>query len=124
MFSDNGSSSSSGSGNSSGELGNEGSSHLAGEGGIEMEIIVDTREDPPEKVTESSLPVRVEYEWVAVDVKTQYSLFKWSWLLNSWLKCIRVFERGTSLDIVSLEQVNVVQCVCPMYMCHFSQLHM
>jgi len=68
-------------------------------------------------------------------VRTQYSLFKWSRLLNSWLKCISVFEKGTSPDITSLEPMNVVECVCHgqgdaeegffyVYMCHFSQLHM
>jgi len=49
--------------------------------------------------------------------------------------CIRFFYKDTSLDIVSLERDNVVECVCHdqgeaekgffyMYMRHFSQLHM
>jgi len=45
MYSDSCSSSSLGSGSRSGESGNKGSGHLASEGGIEMEIIPDTRED-------------------------------------------------------------------------------
>jgi len=72
---------------------------------------------------------------VALDVRMQYSLFRWSRLLNSWLGCVPILEKGTSPDIVSLEWVNVVEYVCHdqgeaekgffyMYVCHFSQLHM
>jgi len=68
-----------------------------------MEVILDTREDPPKEVTESSLPAKAGYEWVVIDVRTQYSFFRWSRLRRLWLKCIPVFEKGTSQDIVSLE---------------------
>jgi len=77
-----------------------------------MEVIPDIREDPPEEVVENNLSAKTRYEWVVVDVRTQYSLFRWSWLLNMWLKCIPAFERGTSPNIVSLERVSVVVCVC------------
>jgi len=71
---------------------------------------------------------------VAEDVRTQYLLFRWSRLLKSWLNCILIFERGARKDIVALERVSVVDCVCHgqegdtekffyMYMCHFSQLY-
>jgi len=61
-------------------------------------------------------------------------LFRWSWLLKSRLRCVRVFERDASLKILSLERVSAVDCVCHeqeqagegffyMYMCQFLQLH-
>jgi len=59
-------------------------------------------------VAKSSLLARGRYGWVARDVRTQYSLFKWSQLLESWLMCIRVLERGVSSYIISLEHVSGV----------------
>jgi len=71
----------------------------------------------------------------AADVRNQSSLFRWSRLLNSWLKCTPVISKGVSGDIVSLERVSVIDRECHgqegatekffyMYMCLFSQLHM
>ena len=110
---------------------NKGSGYFFDEGGVQMEVIPETREDPLEEVAEISLPTKVGYEWVATYMRTQHSLFRWSWLLSSWLKCIPIFEKGISLDIVSLERVSVVECVCHgqgdaeegffyVNMCHFS----
>jgi len=42
-----------------------------------METIVEVREDPPEELVESNWPVKAGYEWVATDVRTQYSIFRW-----------------------------------------------
>jgi len=111
------------------------SGQLAGEGGIPMEVTIETREDPTEEIAESNLPVKARYEWVVVDVRTQYSLFRWSCILNAWLNCVPVLDRGTRRTIVSLEIVITIDFVCHgqegatkgffyMYMCHFSQLHM
>ena len=61
-------------------------------------------------------------------------LFWWSRLLKLWLNCIPIFERGVRKDIMALERVSAVDCVCHgqegatdeffyMYMCHFSQLY-
>jgi len=61
---------------------------LVGVGRIPMETITETREDPPEEVAESSWLAKARYEWVAEDVRTQHSLFRWSRLLKSWLNCI------------------------------------
>jgi len=47
-------------------------------GRIPMERVVEVREDPPEELAESSWPAKVGYEWVATDVRTQQSLFRWS----------------------------------------------
>ncbi|QCD79167.1 hypothetical protein DEO72_LG1g2806 [Vigna unguiculata] len=105
-----------------------------GEGRIPMKVTIETREDPPEQITKSSLPTRAGYKWVAEDVRMQHSLFRWSWLLKSWLNCIHVFERGVWRDIVALERVSAIGCVCHgqegasekffyMYMCHFLQLY-
>jgi len=45
-------------------------------------------------------------------VRNQYLLFRWSWLLESSLRCVRVFERDASLETVSLEQlVSLTVCV-------------
>jgi len=60
--SDNDSTCTSRSGRRSEELGNEGSDHVAGEGGFPMEVIPETRVDLPEEVAESSLPAKVRYE--------------------------------------------------------------
>jgi len=99
-----------------------------------METTTEVREDPPEELAESNWPVKAEYGWVAKDVRTQYSLFQWSQLLKSWLNCIPIFERGARKDIVALEMVSAVDCVCHgregateeffyVYICHFSQLY-
>jgi len=66
----------------------------------------------PEELAESSLPARVGYKWVAEDVWTRYSLFRWSCLLKSWLNCILVLERNISQDIMALERVSAIDCVC------------
>jgi len=105
------------------------------EGRIPMETITEVWEDPPEEIAESSWPAKVGYDWVAADVRNQSSLFKWSRLLNSWMNCTSVIRMDVDRDIVSLERVSVVECVCHgqegmankffyIYMCHFSQLHM
>ena len=68
-------------------------------------------------------------------MRTQYSLFIWSRILNSWLNYILILEKDVSPNVVSLEWVNVVEYVCHdqegakdgffcMYMCHFSKLYM
>ncbi|QCD79098.1 hypothetical protein DEO72_LG1g2737 [Vigna unguiculata] len=77
-----------------------------------MEVTVEIREDPPEEIAKSSLPARAKYRWVAEDVQTQHSLFRWSRVLKSWLNCIPVFERGARRNIVALERVNAIDCVC------------
>jgi len=79
--SDNVSSSDSGSGSERSMY--EGSGQLAGERGIPMEVIVETREDLAKEIAESSLPAKARYEWVATDMRTQYSLFRWSRILNA-----------------------------------------
>jgi len=107
---------------------------LGGEGRIPMETTTKIREDLLKELAESNWPVKAGYRWVAEDVRTQYSLFRWSWLLKSWLNCIPIFERGVRKDTVALERVKVVDCVCHsqegavekfvyMYMWHFSQLY-
>ncbi|QCD86570.1 hypothetical protein DEO72_LG3g1094 [Vigna unguiculata] len=99
-----------------------------------MEVTTEIREDPSEEIAESSLSARAGYGWVAEDVRTQHSLFIWSQLLKSWLNCIPVLERSVWRDIVALERVNAIDCVCHghegaseeffyMYMCDFSQLY-
>jgi len=112
MSSDSDSMSSSGSGSESGRFGDEGSGHLASERGIPMEVTLETRVDRTKEVAENDLPEIVGYEWVAANVRTQYSLFRWSRILNAWLNCVPVLERGTRPNIVSLERVSVVECVC------------
>jgi len=103
-------------------------------GRIPMERVVEVKEDPPEELAESNWPAKTRHEWVAADVRTQYSLFSWSCLLRSWLNCTPIFEKGAQRDIVAPERVTVVECVCHgregsveeffyMYMYHFSQLH-
>jgi len=59
-----------------------------------MEVTTKTREDPQEEIAESSLSARARYGWVAGYERTQHYLFKWSWLLKSWLNCIPIFERN------------------------------
>jgi len=63
-------------------------------GGIPMERVVEVREDPPEELAESNWPAKAEYEWVAANVRTQRSLFRWSRLFRSWLNCTHIFEKG------------------------------
>ena len=103
-------------------------------GRIPMEMVVEIREDPPEELAKSNWPAKTGYEWVAADVRTQRSLFRWSRLLKSWLNCTPIFEKGAQRDIIAPERVTAVECVCHgregaveeffyMYMCHFSQLH-
>ena len=52
---------------------------------IPLERVVEIGEDPPEELAESNWPAKTRYEWVAVDVRTQRLLFRWSRLLKSWL---------------------------------------
>jgi len=63
---------------------------MSGEGGIQMEVIFYVREDPAKEVAKNNMLTKARYEWVALNVRTQYSLFKCSWLLNSWLGCIPI----------------------------------
>jgi len=115
-------------------LGGEDTSSGVVTSGMPMEVVREVREDPPEELEESNWPTKGGYGWVAVDVRDQSSLFRWSRLLNSWLNCTAVMSKGVSGEIVSLERVSVVDWVCHgqegatekffcMYMCHFSQLH-
>ncbi|QCE04571.1 hypothetical protein DEO72_LG8g2607 [Vigna unguiculata] len=99
--------------------------------GIPLETVRQVREDPLEELAESNWPAKGGYEWVAVDVRNQSSLFRWSRLLNSWLNCTPVITKGISGSIVSLERVSSIDRVCHgqegatekyIYMCHFSQL--
>jgi len=83
MSSDSHSVSTSSSDSGSGQSGGEGSGQLGGEGIILMEITVESREDPLEELAKNSLPAKARYGWVAEDVRTQYSLFRWSRLLKS-----------------------------------------
>ncbi|QCD87419.1 hypothetical protein DEO72_LG3g1955 [Vigna unguiculata] len=103
-------------------------------GRIQMETVTELREDPLEEIAESSWLAKAGYDWVAVDVRNQSSLFRWSRLLNSWLNCTPIIARGVDRGIVSLERVSAVERVCHgqegavdkifyMYMCHFLQLH-
>jgi len=101
---------------------------------IPLERVVEIGEDPPEELAESNWPAKTRYEWVAANVRTQRSLFRWSRLLKSWLNCTPFFEKGARRDIIAPERVTTVECMCHgqegaaeeffyMYMCHFSQLH-
>jgi len=81
-------------------------------GRIPMERTVDVKEDLLEELVESSWPAKVGYEWVAADVRTQYSIFRWSRLLKSWLNCTPIFEKGARRDTVVPERVSVIECVC------------
>jgi len=105
-----------------------------GMGRIPMETVSEVREDPLEEIAESNWSAKAGYKYVTEDVQTQHSFFKWSRLLKSWLNCIPILERNISRDIVALERVSGVDCVCHgqegttegffyMYMCQFSQLH-
>jgi len=103
-------------------------------GRIPVERVVEIRKDPPEELTESNWPAKTGYKWVATDVQTQRSLFRWSRLLKLWLNCTPIFEKGARRDIIAPERVTALECACHgregateeffyMYMCHFSQLH-
>jgi len=81
-------------------------------GRIPIERVVEVREDPPKELAESSWPAKTGYEWMAADVRTQQSLFRWSHLLKSWLNCTPIFEKGAQRDIVVPERVTAVECVC------------
>ena len=98
---------------------------------IPMERVVENREDPPQELVESNWPAKTRYKWVAEDVQTQRSYFRWSRLLKSWLNCTPIFEKGARRDIIAPERVIVVEFVCHgregaaeeffyMYMCHLS----
>jgi len=120
-------------------FGGDGSSHsdggtMVGTGRIPMETVTEVREDPPKEIVESNWSAKSGYQWVTQDVRTQHSLFRWSRLLKPWLNYVPILERNISHDIVALERVSVVNCVCHgqeeaaegffyMYMCHFSQLY-
>ena len=112
MSSDNDSVSSFDSGSGSGRSGDEGSGQLANEGGIPIEVIVEKREDLAEEIAESSLSAKAGYKWVVVNVRTQYSLFRRSCILNVWLNCVSILERGPRRSIVCFERVNFVDCIC------------
>jgi len=77
-------------------LHDEGTSSGVVTSGMPMEIVREVREDPPEELEESNWPVKGGYGWVAVDVRDQSSLFRWSRLLNSWLNCTPVISKGVS----------------------------
>jgi len=47
-------------------------------GGIPMETVREVREDPLEELAESNWSAKGGYGWVAVDVRNQSSLFRWS----------------------------------------------
>ncbi|QCD99808.1 hypothetical protein DEO72_LG7g1094 [Vigna unguiculata] len=115
MSNDSDSMPSSGSGSGSGRSRDEDSGHLASERGIPIEVTLQTRMDSTEKVAENELPAKARFEWVAANVWTQYSLFKWSQILNALLNCVLVLERGTRPKLVLLERVSVVKCVCHGY---------
>jgi len=59
-----------------------------------METITKVREDPLEKIAESSWPTKTGYEWVAANFWNQTSLFRWSRLLDSWLNYTHVRREG------------------------------
>jgi len=103
-------------------------------GGMVIEIISDNREDLVEELVENDLSHKGGYKWVSVVVRGQFSLDRWSRILNSLLQSFCVFEKGMPSDIVSLQRVSVIDNVCHgreqydgdffyMYMCHFVQLH-
>jgi len=54
-------------------------------GRISMGRVTKVKEDPLKEITESNWPAKAGYEWVAVNVRNQSSLFRWFRLLNSWL---------------------------------------
>jgi len=58
-------------GTSSGDSGSmsESSGSTSSEKGFHMDVVPDVREDLAKEVAESSLPVKVGYDWVASDVQ-------------------------------------------------------
>ncbi|QCE03316.1 hypothetical protein DEO72_LG8g1340 [Vigna unguiculata] len=76
-------------------------------GRITMETTVEVSEDPLEELAESNWPAKVGYEWVAADVRTQYSIFRWLRLLKSWLNCTPIFEKGAQRDIMVPERLHI-----------------
>jgi len=91
MSSASGSSSSSGPSSRDDNSASGSNSSMDVEGGVQMEVIPEVRKDPPEEVVTNILSAKTGYDWVALDVRTQYSLFRWSRLLNSWLGCVSIF---------------------------------
>ncbi|QCE11367.1 hypothetical protein DEO72_LG10g2600 [Vigna unguiculata] len=131
-LSDSGSDRSRDSGSSRGD--NSDREEVGSVGRIPVERVVEIREDPPEELTERNWLANTGYQWVATNVRTQRSLFRWSRLLKSWLNCTPIFEKGVRRDIIAQERVTAVECACHgregaaeeffyMYMCHFLQLH-
>jgi len=84
----------------------ESTSPVAMVGRIPMETVTEVREEPPKEIVESNWPAKAGYDWVAVDVRNQSSLFRWSCLLNSWLNCTLVIAKCVDRGIMSLEQVS------------------
>jgi len=68
MSSDSSSVSDSGSRDNDSVSGSSGS--MFGEGGVQMKVIFDVREDPAEEVAENSIPTKTRYKWVAPNVRT------------------------------------------------------
>jgi len=95
---------------SSEQLGGSGSSQstssdreqLGGVGRILMETTIEVMEYPPKELAKSNWPTKAGYEWVAMDVRTQYSILWWLQLLKMWLNCTPIFEKGARRDIVDI----------------------
>ncbi|QCD81434.1 hypothetical protein DEO72_LG2g1760 [Vigna unguiculata] len=47
----------------------ESTSPVAVVGRIPMETVIEVMEDPPEEIVESNWPAKVDYDWVAADVR-------------------------------------------------------
>jgi len=65
MSSDSDSSSTSGSGSRDNDSVSGSSCSMFGEGGVQMEVIPDIKEDPTEEVAENSMLAKAGYKWVA-----------------------------------------------------------
>ncbi|QCD93327.1 hypothetical protein DEO72_LG5g1400 [Vigna unguiculata] len=76
-----------------------------GTGRIPMEMVTVVREDPLEEIVESSWLAKAGYEWVASDIRNQYSLFRWLRLLKSWLNCTPIVGRDRN-DGLSCHIIN------------------
>jgi len=96
---------------SSRQLSSSSSGFMSIEEGVVMEMIPDVREDSIKELAKIDLPWKSGYRWVSPVVTGQFSLFTWSRLLDPWLRSVRMFERGTSPDIVSLERVSTIENV-------------
>jgi len=63
-----------------GSMDNDSMSDLSGsvssERGIHMEVVLDVRDDPAEEVAKSNLPAKMGYDWLAINVRNQYSIFR------------------------------------------------